>query len=154
MTSFSLPRPASLLLREVLRLAETTPAGDADEALLRLFRVLWPEQTILIIGQASRLWAAAHYRAARELLEQADAAHPRDPLIKAWLALTLLSLRDGLWQSYVEEVRILPHHALARQVVEIVEKASRGQVATGRAEAETPPADPDQAWAAHPGVPC
>ena len=168
MTATNLPKPMLHLMSHVLRLGAELEVGrhqvvelrNARLSLLRFFRTVHRDSGFLpaiIANEAHELREAGDLRAAKAMLEEADSKHPGEPLIKAWLALILVSLSDGLWQSYAAEVKRLPPDEIALDVIRAIEKVVRkdtDEETAGDAEPSSLPGERLGLSFAYFGLPC
>jgi len=127
----------------VMQLLADRYGANADTAqILALIAALAPGRPEIVAAQARNLMFAKNYAEARTLLARAEATHPRNPVIKAMLAMCMYIQRDGLWEAYAEEALAQPEDATARGIVEAIAKVS-GHTLSGLApKAETVDASP------------
>jgi thioredoxin-like negative regulator of GroEL len=92
---------------DVFLLGNEIGANEDTSAVVRLIKQLRPAEYRLVVVEAWQLIRAQDFITARQLLEQADAANPKQPMLKVLLAFCLLSQGDSLWQSYLEDIRYL-----------------------------------------------
>jgi predicted Zn-dependent protease len=107
-------------------------------AVLRLLRQVNPAMPDIAAFEAQQHLRAKRYRAARELLEEAEAANPQNSLLKAMLAVTLFMQGDPMWEAYVKEARQLPPHELATSLLKALEAALNREHTPSGAEPEAP----------------
>lgn len=138
----SLP-PQQMKVLIVMQLLADRYGANADTAqILALIAALAPGRPEIVAAQARNLMFAKNYAEARTLLASAEATHPRNPVIKAMLAMCMYIQRDGLWEAYAEEALAQPEDATARGIVEAIAKVS-GHTLIGLApKAETVDASP------------
>lgn len=97
----------------------------ADTArLLAVMAACVPDSPAIVAAQARNLLIARQYTEARDLLARTEAAHPRNAVIKALLALCMFIQNDGLWEAFAEEALALPRDAIALGIIETLSKTS------------------------------
>jgi type III secretion protein HrpB1 len=113
--------------------------ADADTLpILQIVRKLRPDSPTLAVLEAQQLLQTGDHGAARQLLEETDANTPDNALIKAMLALALLSQHDKLWRAYAEEARGLPSDPKAQSLLDALDRLARGEsLVTKSKESET-----------------
>jgi thioredoxin-like negative regulator of GroEL len=122
MTPFEIPPKQIDQFVDLFMLGNELNAFDETASLARLVMKLKPEAHRLVAVEAWQLIRASKFPAAREMLEAADAANPREPMLKALLALCLMSQGDSLWQAYLEELRCLPAQDETQTIARVLEE--------------------------------
>jgi predicted Zn-dependent protease len=103
-------------------------ALDADVLpVMQLMRKLRPGAAALAVAEAQQMLQIGDHLAARQLLEEAERQLPASALVKVLLAWTLRSQDDKLWQAYLEEARGLPADPQAQEILDVLDKLSRGE---------------------------
>jgi thioredoxin-like negative regulator of GroEL len=133
----SLPPQQTKVIIVAQLLADRYGANADTAQILALIAAIAPDRPEIVAAQARNLMFAKNYAEARTLLARAEATHPRNPVIKAMLAMCMYIQRDGLWEAYAEEALAQPEDAIARGIVEAIAKVSGRSLSglTPRAEA-------------------
>jgi thioredoxin-like negative regulator of GroEL len=147
-TTPELPRRLVRLIANAYVLAGEVPNLSGALAIVRLLRAVAPTVPQLDLLEAQELLAVRNFAAARQLLEQADAAVPGDAMTKALLAATLFRQRDRMWEFYLNEVKALPPQPRALRMIGLIEKASRNEPLDDE-EADIKEATPSEQAAPH-----
>jgi thioredoxin-like negative regulator of GroEL len=155
-TTPELPRRLVRLLANVYVLAGEVPNDGGALAIVRLLRIVAPMLPQLDLLEAQELLVVRNFAAARQLLEQSDAAAPGNAMAKALLAVTLYRQRDRMWEFYCNEVNSLPPDPKALRMIALIEKASRNEPIEEEeaGEKEAAAAEPAPHAYAHFGVAC
>jgi thioredoxin-like negative regulator of GroEL len=120
----SLPPQQTKVIIVAQLLADRYGANADTAQILALIAAIAPDRPEIVAAQARNLMFAKNYAEARTLLARAEATHPRNPVIKAMLAMCMYIQRDGLWEAYAEEALAQPEDAIARGIVEAIAKVS------------------------------
>jgi thioredoxin-like negative regulator of GroEL len=108
MTQLALSQQQVNLFVDIFLLGNELKASEDTSAVVRLIKYVRPNEYSLVVVEAWQLIRAQEFVSARQLLEDADAANPKQAMLKVLLAFCLLSQGDSLWRSYLDEVRYLP----------------------------------------------
>jgi thioredoxin-like negative regulator of GroEL len=122
MTQLALSRQQMNLFVDVFLLGNELHAADDTSAVVRLLKRVCPGEYSLVVVEAWQLIRSRQFTAARPLLEEADAANPKQPMLKALLAFCLLAQGDSLWRSYLDEVHSLPPNDDVQTIVRTLEE--------------------------------
>jgi type III secretion protein HrpB1 len=93
---------------------------------LRAIRRLRPNSPALAVVEAQQLLQNGDLQGARQMLDEADRGCPATAVIKAMLALVLQQQRNGLWQAYAQEAWELQPDAMARSILDYLDRIARG----------------------------
>lgn len=121
------PQQVNLLV-DVFLLGNEVQASEETAAVVRLIKQVRPAECGLAVVESWQLIRAGRLAQARQLLEDADAATPSQPMLKALLALCLLSQNDSLWQSYLDELRFMQADDEVQAMVRTLEAFSQDNV--------------------------
>jgi type III secretion protein HrpB1 len=121
MTAPRLSRPLANVFTSVLMV----DGGHANDklAVLQLLRHTNPDLPHIAALEARVHVRMRRYGAARQILEEADAKHPDNVLLKANLASTLFLQSDPLWEAYAIEARRLPPDKDAQMLLDAIDAA-------------------------------
>ena len=108
MTQLALSQQQVNLFVDIFLLGNELNASEDTSAVVRLIKHVRPNEYNLVIVEAWQLIREQNFSSARQLLEDADAANPKQAMLKTLLAFCLLSQGDSLWRSYLDEVQYLP----------------------------------------------
>lgn len=121
------PQQVNLLV-DVFLLGNEVQASEETASVVRLIKQVRPTECGLAVVESWQLIRAGRLAEARQLLEDADAATPSQPMLKALLALCLLSQNDSLWQSYLDELRFMQADDEVQAMVRTLEAFSQDNV--------------------------
>lgn len=113
--------------------------------ILSVMAAVAPDRPEIAVAQARNLLYSKNYAEARLLLNRAEEKHPRNPVVKAMLALCMYIQQDSLWETYAEDTLGMPdNNAISRGIIEALAKSS-GQTLRGMpTEADAAPQQPYQ----------
>jgi predicted Zn-dependent protease len=94
---------------------------EETQATLALLRASRPQSPELAILEGWQCIGNKDFEGAQKVLEAADTANPEQPMLKALLALALISQGDGQWEFKLQEAKSLATTDEAKTVVRSLE---------------------------------